>query len=94
MVARRPDGRLAIGKLLSEAPGQYADAAVEAIRRLLGLQPGAANALLERKGEPTLLAITAGLSDALRMGYQSQPKIFARRIVLPEPLYTEVVERG
>ena len=111
VVARRPDGALVTEKLLSEAPGRYADAAVEAIRRLLGLTPGAAipaeaiaavkmgttvatNALLERKGEPTLLAITAGLGDALRIGYQSRPRIFARRIVLPEPLYADVVEIG
>ena len=94
-------------KLLSEAPGQYADAAVEAIGRLLGDTPRsrqaaigavkmgttvATNALLERKGEPTLLAITAGLGDALRIGDQSRPKIFARQIVLPEPLYAEVLE--
>ena len=52
----------------------------------------ATNALLERRGEPTLLAVTAGLGDALRIGYQTRPKIFARRIVLPEPLYAEVLE--
>ena len=52
----------------------------------------ATNALLERRGEPTLLAITRGLGDALRIGYQHRPDIFARRIVLPELLYAEVVE--
>ena len=52
----------------------------------------ATNALLERRGEPTLLAITEGLGDALRIGYQHRPDIFARRIVLPELLYAEVVE--
>ena len=52
----------------------------------------ATNALLERKGEAVLLAITAGFGDALRIGYQARPQIFARRIVLPEPLYGEVVE--
>ena len=52
----------------------------------------ATNALLERKGEPVLLAITAGFADALRIGYQARPDIFARRIVLPEPLYEQVVE--
>ena len=108
VVARLPDGRLVVEKLLSEAPDRYADAAVEAIRRLLGVREGsipaeavaavkmgttvATNALLERKGEPTLLAITAGHGDALRIGYQSRPKLFARHIVLPEPLYAEVVE--
>ena len=109
VVARAPDGALHVDKLLSEATGRYADAAVEAIRRRLCVAPGepipqdriasvkmgttvATNALLERAGEPTLLAITAGLGDALRIGYQSRPKIFARRIVLPEPLYAEVLE--
>ncbi len=52
----------------------------------------ATNALLERKGEPTLLAITKGFADALRIGTQNRPKIFARKIVLPEPLYADVVE--
>ena len=44
----------------------------------------ATNALLERRGEPTVLAITEGFADALRIGYQHRPDIFARRIVLPE----------
>jgi len=52
----------------------------------------ATNALLERKGTPTVLAITRGLGDALRIGYQHRPKIFARHIVLPEQLYGAVVE--
>ncbi len=52
----------------------------------------ATNALLERRGAPTVLAITRGLGDALRIGYQHRPDIFARRIVLPELLYTAVVE--
>ena len=52
----------------------------------------ATNALLERRGEPTTLAITAGLGDALRIGYQHRPDIFARHIVLPEMLYADVVE--
>ncbi|TVQ37333.1 MAG: 5-oxoprolinase [Geminicoccaceae bacterium] len=52
----------------------------------------ATNALLERKGEPTVLAITQGFGDALRIGYQQRPDIFARRIVLPSQLYTRVVE--
>ncbi len=79
VVARRPDGTLATAKLLSEDPRRYDDAAVEAIRRLLGLAPGepigpervevvkmgttvATNALLERKGDPLVLAVTRGLS--------------------------------
>ncbi|HFD15511.1 MAG TPA: 5-oxoprolinase, partial [Rhodospirillales bacterium] len=52
----------------------------------------ATNALLERKGTPTVLAITRGFRDCLRIGYQDRPDIFARRIVLPEQLYAEVVE--
>ena len=109
VVARRPDGSLATAKLLSENPEQYADAAVEGIRRLLGLRAGepvtpaqvecvnmgttvATNALLERKGEPTLLVTTRGFGDALRIGTQARPRLFDRHIVLPEGLYARVVE--
>jgi 5-oxoprolinase (ATP-hydrolysing) len=52
----------------------------------------ATNALLERKGERTVLIVTRGFKDALRIGYQNRPDIFARRIVLPEMLYERVVE--
>ncbi len=52
----------------------------------------ATNALLERRGEPTLLVITRGFGDALRIGYQNRPQLFARHIVLPEMLYAEAVE--
>ncbi len=52
----------------------------------------ATNALLERKGDRTLLAITRGFADALRIGDQSRPRIFDRKIVLPEQLYEQVVE--
>jgi 5-oxoprolinase (ATP-hydrolysing) len=52
----------------------------------------ATNALLERKGERTLLLITQGFRDALKIGYQARPKIFARHIVKPEILYERVVE--
>jgi 5-oxoprolinase (ATP-hydrolysing) len=52
----------------------------------------ATNALLERKGERTLLLITKGFRDALRIGYQARPKIFARHIVKPDVLYERVVE--
>ena len=52
----------------------------------------ATNALLERKGERTLLAITGGLGDQLRIGYQARPRIFDRHIKLPEQVYAEVVE--
>src|ERR1700747_911023 len=52
----------------------------------------ATNALLERKGERTLLVITRGFRDALRIGYQARPKIFARHIIKPAMLYERVVE--
>ncbi|RZO37180.1 MAG: 5-oxoprolinase [Rhodospirillaceae bacterium] len=52
----------------------------------------ATNALLERKGERTVLAVTRGFADQLRIGYQNRPNIFARRIELPELLYESVVE--
>ncbi|MFH8341700.1 hydantoinase B/oxoprolinase family protein [Streptomyces sp. AM6-12] len=79
------------------------DAAVSGIRALLGdsaepveaVRMGttvATNALLERAGEPTLLVITRGFRDALRIAYQNRPRIFARRIELPEPLYVRVIE--
>jgi 5-oxoprolinase (ATP-hydrolysing) len=104
IVARRPDGTLATHKLLSENPEQYPDAAIAGIRHLLREEPGAAieavkmgttvatNALLERKGEPTALAITRGFHDALRIAYQNRPRLFDRHIVLPELLYRTVIE--
>ncbi|MGW0625399.1 hydantoinase B/oxoprolinase family protein [Streptomyces sp. NPDC002758] len=103
IVARRPDGTLLAHKLLSDNPARYADAAVAGVRELLGgsqepveaVRMGttvATNALLERKGERTLLVITRGFRDALRIAYQNRPRIFARRIELPELLYERVVE--
>jgi len=52
----------------------------------------ATNALLERKGERTLLLITKGFRDALKIGYQARPKIFARHIIKPDMLYERVAE--
>ena len=52
----------------------------------------ATNALLERKGEPTLLITTQGFKDALRIAYQNRPRLFDRQIVLPELLYERVIE--
>ncbi len=52
----------------------------------------ATNALLERKGVPTLLVTTQGFADALKIGYQNRPELFALNIQLPEPLYEEVIE--
>ena len=103
VVARTFDGRVRVEKLLSENPGQYEDAALEAIRRVLSNEGGevaevrmgttvATNALLERKGERLALAITRGFGDALRIGYQARPEIFARHIILPSMLYERVVE--
>ena len=105
VVARDPDGRLHTVKLLSSDPERYADAAVEAVRRLTGAGEGAipscalrigttiaTNALLERKGEPVLLAITRGFRDAIRIGTQERPDLFARAIRLPDPLHAEVAE--
>ncbi|WP_086736453.1 hydantoinase B/oxoprolinase family protein [Erythrobacter colymbi] len=104
VVATTPDGRLVTAKLLSENPGHYADAASEAVRQLMAehgegpiaeLRIGttvATNALLERKGERLALAITRGFADALRIGTQARPHIFARHIVLPEQLPAKVIE--
>ncbi len=104
VVATTPDGRLVTDKLLSENPGFYPDAASEAVRRLMtrhGEGPiaevrigttVATNALLERKGERLALAITRGFGDALRIGTQARPEIFARHIVLPEQLPARIVE--
>lgn len=103
IVARRPDGRLVTHKLLSDNPARYADAAVAGVRALLADSPDpvesvrmgttvATNALLERKGERTVLVITRGFRDALRIAYQNRPHIFARRIDLPELLHERVLE--
>ena len=108
VIGRDPRGRLHPMKCLSESPA-YPDAAVEAIRRLLGLASGepipagaigavkmgttvATNALLERRGERTLLVTTRGFRDALEIGYQARPRIFAKNIIKPEQLYSGVVE--
>ena len=64
-------------------------------RRIASIKMGttvATNALLERKGEPTLLVITRGFGDALRIGYQNRPDLFALDIQLPEMLYSRVLE--
>ena len=109
VVARSPNGSLTTRKLLSENPEQYRDAAVQAIRDLLGLTSTdaippnkigavkmgttvATNALLERKGDRTLLLITQGFGDLLRIGYQARPTLFDLEIVLPELLYETVSE--
>ena len=106
IVALTPDQQVLTYKLLSENPDHYADAAVEGIQRLQARHPAlptdissvrmgttvATNALLERKGEPTVLLISKGLRDQLDIGYQTRPDIFATHIDLPEPLYDRVYE--
>lgn len=105
VVARAPDGQVLTAKLLSDNPARAEDAAIAGIRQLSGTDVGAlppaavrmgttvaTNALLERKGEPTVLAITGGFGDALRIGTQERPELFVRRIVLPEPPHAKVIE--
>ena len=109
IVAKKPDGKILIDKLLSENSDAYKDAAVEGIRRILELKKNdkiptdiissvkmgttvATNALLERKGDRTLLLITKGFGDLLRIGYQNRPLLFDLNIKLPELLYERVVE--
>ena len=104
VVARSPDGDIASVKLLSENPGHYADAAVHGIglftdgddpAPIAAVRMGttvATNALLQRRGAPTALVTTRGFRDALRIGYQNRPDIFALRIELPEMLYSHVIE--
>ena len=106
VVGRAPDGRLQVGKLLSDDPS-YGDAATEGIRRMLGLAPGeavpegaigavkmgttvATNALLERKGARVLLLTNRGLEDLLRIGFQTRPKLFDLAVELPELLHERV----
>lgn len=109
VVASDPHGQIKTHKLLSENPVQYHDAALEAIRRLMGTPSGevinhnlissvkmgttvATNALLERKGDRTLLLITKGFRDALKIGYQARPRLFDLNVILPEQLYERVIE--
>ena len=107
VVARRPDGVLVTRKLLSDNPEHYRDAAIQGIRELLGTAADApvtgvdsvkmgttvaTNALLERKGDRTLLVVNRGFRDALRIGYQTRPHLFDLRITLPEMLYERVAE--
>lgn len=105
IVARRPDGELVAAKYLSEDPARPGDAAVNAIRDLTGSGSGdlppchirmgttvATNALLERRGTPTLLAITRGFGDALTIGYQDRADLFARELHRPLPPHARVVE--
>ena len=79
-----------IRDLLGLAPGEPIPAG-----RIGAIKMGttvATNALLERKGERTVLVTTKGFRDALKIGYQARPKIFARHIVKPEMLFERVIE--
>jgi 5-oxoprolinase (ATP-hydrolysing) len=108
VIGRSGDGRLATLKLLSASPA-YADAAVEGMRRMMGVAADApfpaervgsirlgttvaTNALLERKGARTLFIATEGFADALVIGDQARPSLFALDIKKPPPLYAGVVE--
>ena len=109
LVAKTPQGKTIVHKLLSENPEQYEDAPVRGIRNILGLKPKqaipiadievikmgttvATNALLERKGDRVVLVITKGFKDALRIGYQNRPNIFALEIAKPKMLYETAIE--
>ena len=106
IVAVDPHGRLHTHKVLSRDPHAPGDPAVRGIVSLLERHGSAGdglasvrlgttvatNALLERKGEPTVLVTTRGFRDALHIGYQERPDIFARAIRRPEVLYGPVIE--
>jgi len=108
VIGRDPRGRLHPVKLLSESPAypDAAVEGIRRLLRLAPAEPiprgaigvvkmgttVATNALLERRGERTLLATTRGFRDALEIGYQARPKIFARNIQKPEQLYSGVIE--
>ena len=107
VIGRSPEGRVVVRKVLSERAGRGRDAVVQGIRDAAGLVDGdplpaievvklgttvATNALLERTGTPTVVVVTEGHADGLRIGYQNRPDLFARHVVLPAPLYARVVE--
>lgn len=82
----------AIHEVLKEIYGKKAEEDAERIAWIRMGTTIATNALLERKGEPTALAVTKGFADLLAIGDQSRPDIFALEIEKPSPLYEEVVE--
>ncbi|MGE3836266.1 MAG: hydantoinase B/oxoprolinase family protein [Hyphomonadaceae bacterium] len=106
VVARGPGGIEVVKKLLSVAPGRYEDAALEAMRLILKEHGGdftgieavklgttvATNALLERKGADVVLVVTEGFGDALEIGTQARPDIFALHIVKPDLLQKRAIE--
>ena len=108
VIGRAEGGEEISAKLLSASPA-YPDAAVEAMRRILGVAPSApfpadrvaaikmgttvaTNALLERAGAKTLFVTTEGFADALAIGDQARPDLFALNIERAAPLYAGVVE--
>lgn len=102
VIARLPDGQLKTAKLLSHDPNRPEDSAVAGVRLLTAGKAGpavvkmgttvATNALLERKGARVLLLVTRGFADALRIGHQARPDIFAMNVKLPDQLAECVVE--
>ena len=108
IVAVDPSGRLRIKKLLSDNPDHYEDAAIEGIQLCLSETDGqcdyskiehvrmgttiATNALLEKKGVPTLFVVNSGFKDLLVIGRQSRPKLFALKIDRPSSLHESVME--
>ena len=106
LVGQSPTHQLHVHKLLSEHPEHYQDAVTEGVQRILAQhgQAGdqvesvrmgttvATNALLERKGDATLLVITQGFADALLIGYQHRSHLFERAVSRPQPLYDKVIE--
>ena len=107
VIGLSPAGELHVRKVPSAPSGGAAgDPGLRAARAILAATSAApravaavkvgttvaTNALLTRTGEPVVLVTTAGFADALRIGYQNRPDIFARHIVLPGPLYTTVIE--
>ena len=108
IVARRPDGTIATHKLLSDDPryDDAAVAGIRHMLGLAPGTPitaglidcvkmgttVATNALLERRGEPTLVVLNRGLGDVLRIGNQARPRLFDLNVILPVPLYDSVVE--
>ena len=108
VIGRDPSGAEHTAKRLSSSPA-YADAAVEAMRFLMGVPQGApfpadrvsairmgttvaTNALLERAHARTLFVTTRGFADALVIGDQSRPDLFALDVIKPEPFYAAVIE--
>jgi 5-oxoprolinase (ATP-hydrolysing) len=107
IVGFAPDGTLHTHKVLSHDPRQPGDPALRGMLHLLDVhEPDhgrrvesvrlgttvATNALLERAGAATLLLTSSGMRDALLIGYQERPDIFARRLDRPAPLYAHAAE--